>query len=106
LAGQGRVLLTDARRGDGEAVTAVRVERPAGRDLEGVGDLKADELGAVGLVVVVEPVGIDQAQRVVGRVVADGGEEGRVVETHGYLDRLGRGQEAANTTPVVQSVGR
>jgi hypothetical protein len=52
----------------------------------GVLDLHADELGAVGVAVLVEPVGVDQAQRIIVRLLDDGTEESLFVG-HGGAPR-------------------
>src|SRR5262249_47024621 len=59
-------------------------------------DLHADELGALGLTVFVQPVGIDQAQAIIVGVVGDVGEKPLfgvllLAGRRGWLARLGGG---------------
>src|SRR5262249_59616099 len=56
-----------------------------GRRAGAESDLGGDDLGAVGLSGVLEPVGADQARQVTVGLVADGGQEGGVVHRLTYL---------------------
>src|SRR5207244_2423775 len=64
-------------------------------------DLSADELGAVGLAVIVEPVGEDEARSVLVGMVGDVGQEG-LFGSHGGLG----GQMARPLLPDDSLTGR